>query len=428
VAELVVIGAGPAGCAAGRALTELGHQVTLIESEPRVGGRTWTLREDGFSIDTGAVTLAHFYRRTLALARSLGRSDEIVRFDRVAGFHDGSELHPLRMESPPSYMRLGLLGLRDKARIAARSLRASLRGGPDLFELDSLVEADRGETIAQWGRRSFGEAGYEYVVRPNIEPLWSFSCEDASAALQLALLRVSRGRGVRLMVPRRGVGSVCEWLAEGLQVRAGTKVMRLEVADRVLVHADSGTLAADGVVIATDATTASGLVPAGPARAILEQVPYAANVHVAFGFAEDPWPEFPTDIVVPVGSGERAVTSVELLSRRSESLVPEGAQVVDVYIGDRAARRLTDAEAAAEAHDAVNRYLGAAPPPAFEHVFRRERAFPVPVPGGYSRMREALSATPSRVRLAGDYLSHAMIEAAIRSGERAARELHSELV
>jgi monoamine oxidase len=34
---------------------------------------------------------------------------------------------------------------------------------------------------------------------------------------------------------------------------------------------------------------------------------------------------------------------------------------------------------------------------------------------------------PSRLRLAGDYLSHATIEGAVRSGERAAHELHAAL-
>jgi monoamine oxidase len=40
-ADVIVIGAGFAGVAAARDLTEAGHRVVVLEARDRIGGRTW---------------------------------------------------------------------------------------------------------------------------------------------------------------------------------------------------------------------------------------------------------------------------------------------------------------------------------------------------------------------------------------------------
>jgi protoporphyrinogen/coproporphyrinogen III oxidase len=399
--------------------------VVLLEAESDVGGRTWTLREGGFTIDTGASVLFSIYTRTLELIRDLGHGNEVVRCRGVTGFHDGEELHLLRLESPPSYLRLGLLSRRQRARLALRGALISLRPGPGPFDLDSLADADRGETIAAWARRNLGEAGYQYAIRPNVEGLSGFSCEDASAATAIALMRASRGRGIDILALRNGTASICDWLVEGVDVRPGERVLGVEAGgESVAVRTESDRIEATAAVIAADARAAATLLPPGSAREALELTPYAASVHVSLAYEEDPWPRAPADAVIPVGPGEQAAGAVALLSRKSPSLVPAGAQVADVYFGDRAARRLpSDVEALAQARETTRALLGSAPSPLFERVFRRERAVPLPRPGGFARLRTAREAMPPRVRLAGDYLFHQTVEGAIRSGERAARDV-----
>ncbi len=51
--KVVIVGAGPGGLAAAILLAKSGVQVTVVEKCAHVGGRTSTLRQDGFSFDVG---------------------------------------------------------------------------------------------------------------------------------------------------------------------------------------------------------------------------------------------------------------------------------------------------------------------------------------------------------------------------------------
>src|SRR5450432_3152053 len=51
--RVVIIGAGPGGLAAAMLLAKSRVQVTILEKRPEVGGRTSTIRQDGFKFDTG---------------------------------------------------------------------------------------------------------------------------------------------------------------------------------------------------------------------------------------------------------------------------------------------------------------------------------------------------------------------------------------
>ena len=76
--KVVVIGGGPAGCAAAYTLIKQGHDVRLIEASEGVGGRTKTLERDGFKLATGALFLmGGIYPRTSALLKEMGETQNI---------------------------------------------------------------------------------------------------------------------------------------------------------------------------------------------------------------------------------------------------------------------------------------------------------------------------------------------------------------
>jgi oxygen-dependent protoporphyrinogen oxidase len=426
--RVVVVGGGVAGCTAAYTLRKLGHEVTLLEAEERLGGRAWTLRDRGFAIDTGAGFLCNFYARTLALLDELGRTRSLAEMPRIVGLYDGERVHVVRAGSPLDYLRTPLLGAGDKARIAISFARSAFGHAVDPFDLEGLARADRGQTIAEWARRTMGERAYQVLIRPSIEPYWYFRCEDAAAPLVIALLRVAPW--ARFMCLSEGMGALCEWMAEDVDVRTGVRVgsVRLK-GERAYVTTQRGeAIDAEAAVLATDAPEAARLLEPGALSERLAQVSYAANTLVALVYQSDLWSDVPAGFVFPVGPGHHDVAGVVLLSRKLPSLVPPGAEVVQVAFSDQASRRFGTAGAEARALEAANEFLGkASPKPLEAYIFDRARAIPVPRPGGYAALREVRDAMPPRIRLAGDYLSHATIEGAVQSGERAGHDAHAVL-
>lgn len=66
--KIIIIGAGMAGLSAGYELTQLGHDVTILEARARPGGRVHTLREpfdDGLYAEAGAARIPENHNLTL---------------------------------------------------------------------------------------------------------------------------------------------------------------------------------------------------------------------------------------------------------------------------------------------------------------------------------------------------------------------------
>src|ERR1035438_2570921 len=52
--EVVIVGGGAAGIAAGRRLAKAAVQCLVVEARPRLGGRAWTMTDDaGHALDLG---------------------------------------------------------------------------------------------------------------------------------------------------------------------------------------------------------------------------------------------------------------------------------------------------------------------------------------------------------------------------------------
>ncbi|HET6968596.1 MAG TPA: FAD-dependent oxidoreductase, partial [Ornithinibacter sp.] len=96
--RVVVIGAGLSGLAAACHLAGAGHDVTVLEREPIVGGRAGMLRLGDFRLDTGPVVMTMPELLHDPIRAVGGDPDRLISMRRLdpayrAVYPDGSELH-----------------------------------------------------------------------------------------------------------------------------------------------------------------------------------------------------------------------------------------------------------------------------------------------------------------------------------------------
>ncbi|CDM25255.1 oxidoreductase, FAD-binding [Castellaniella defragrans 65Phen] len=434
--KVIVIGGGPAGCAAAYTLDKQKHAVQLFEAADGVGGRTRQLHRDGFNLATGALFLmGGIYPRTSALLREMGCDAQLVPWGGAAELLDSDGArYPVSFVSLPSYLKVPTLTLGDRLRMVASMVRLMLGGGAaNPFDGGDLARFDSGEDLESWSRRSLGERPYEYIVRPIMDFLYAVPASWLSTPFPHAIIR--QAHRMRLSVPPGGVGQVSEWLigaARRTELHLSTPVERVERLDKGWrVWADGQSYEADGLVMATEAFVAARLLqphlPEAAHRTLME-APYTEYAHVAIGYRTNPWPRHRSDIVLPVGPGEtRNVGALVLHSRRHPGSVPAGGEVVGVYFNTPPLAQMSDADIEREALAETLRAFGPAPAPDFVHLFRYDRGLTIAGPGHYGRLDAVHAAMPRGVCLAGDYFSQAGVEAAVFSGERAALRLGRQL-
>lgn len=434
--NIIVIGGGPAGCAAAYTLVKHGHNVHVFEATDCVGGRTKQLKRDGFNLATGALFLmGGIYPRTSALLKEIGHYKDLVPWGGATQLMDkDNSRHPVSFVSLPSYLRISVLSMKDKLRVIMTGIRLYLgSGAKNAFNGSELAAFDKGDNLENWSRRNLGDMSHEYIVRPIMDFLYAVPTSWLSTPFPQAIIR--QAHKMQLSVPPGGVGQVSNWLIEqspGVHVHLLSRVDRIERnSNGYRAYSKGDAYDADGLVVATESFVAADLlkefISTQTAKKLLD-TPYTDYAHVSIGYEKNPWPNFPADIVLPVGVGEtRNVGAIVLHSRRNPGSVPPGAELAGVYFNTPPLAHMSDDDIKREAVEAAMRAFGAAPQPTFVHLFRYDRGLTIARPGHYGTLDSVHKEMPRGVFLAGDYFSQAGVEAAVFSGERAAQLLHNSL-
>ena len=431
--KVAIIGGGPAGCAAAYTLQKAGVDFELFEAAAEVGGRTKQLhRDDGYNLGTGALFLmGGIYPRTMALLEEKGRKKQLVPWAGASELMDEDHSrYPVRLDSFFSFLKLPTLRLRDKLRIIGTGLRLLVApGARNPFDGSQLAKYDSNENLEDWSRANLGDKAFEYVMRPIMDFLYAVPLRQLSTPFPKALLK--QGHKIALSSPEGGIGQINEWFLDTVppeKIHVSTPVESLTRENQMwLLSYAGGRILVDSVIIATEAFIAADLLKehvSEDAYHRLMSTHYTEYAHVAVGYDEDPWPDYPTDIVLPVGEGGvRNIGAMVLHGRRLPASVPDGAQMVGIYFNTSPLKDMGDNDIKEEAVRQVNAAFGQAQKPSFVHLFRYEKGLTIARPGHYKMLDKVHSLLPEGIELAGDYFSQAGVEAAVHSGERAAKNL-----
>lgn len=434
--KYVVVGGGPAGCAAAYTLQKQGHEVILFESEADLGGRTRQIKIGEFSVGVGALFLmGGIYPRTTAILKEIGHHDDLVSWEGASELMDKDDArYPVSFVNLASYLTVPKLTLADRIKIAWMGVKLIFSSGAkNPFDGEDLARFDKGENLEAFSRQQMGDRGYEYIIRPLFDFLYAVPPSWLSTPFPIAIIQ--QAMKMKLSVPPGGPVQVCEWMIEAsrkVEVRLSTPVERIgQEQDGYVVEAAGQCLRADGLVVATEAYTAAGLMRdfiSADSLSKLDNAPYTDYAHVQIGYRKNPWPNYPADIVLPVGYGEgpRPVGALVLQSRRQASAVPPGGELVGVYFTTPPLEHMSDEDIKREALETVHRAFGKpTEDPEFVRLFHYDKGLNIAKPGAYGTLDAMRRELPSGIVLAGDYFAQAGIEAAVFSGERAAHQLTS---
>ncbi|HET7795866.1 MAG TPA: FAD-dependent oxidoreductase, partial [Rhizobacter sp.] len=259
--RVAVVGGGWAGLAAAVEATRRGHQVTVYEMAPQLGGRARQVDfGDGVVLDNGQHILIGAYTQTLSLMRRVGVDIDhaLLRTPLRVTYPDGAGLQ-LQPGSPIAAFAGAVLHYpgwrwRDKQALLVTSTRWALRG----FRCDPKL------TVAQLTAH-LPLAVREELLDPLCVAALNTPASQASATVFLRVLKDALFSGpgsADLLLPRQRLSELwpapaSSWLAQaGATVHLSTRADRLErLPDGWRVNGDP----ADAVVLACTANEAARL-------------------------------------------------------------------------------------------------------------------------------------------------------------------------
>src|SRR4029450_6094379 len=230
-ADLVILGAGPAGVGAAYRTARAGHRGGALEGSPGPGGAEASFELDGIRVDHGS------HRLHPAIdPRILGDLRGLLGDD---------------LQRPPPHARIHLDGrwLRFRLRPAdlARRLPPSFAAGVAADAATAWARRPRADTFAETLRAGLGPTMCRRFYFPYARKLWGLDPDELAGEqarrrvsagspgrLLARVARGARGGGPWFWYPRDGFGAICERLAAGAaeagaELRYGTAAERVEL-------------------------------------------------------------------------------------------------------------------------------------------------------------------------------------------------------
>ncbi len=285
-AEVLVVGAGPAGLTTAYCLTRDMPSVLVIEKDSHyVGGISRTVRYKDFLFDIGGHRFFSKSQEVVDLWREI-LPDDFIERPRLSRIYYGGKYYSYPLNAFEALRNLGLF-----TSAACMVSFAYAKAFP-------IAEA---RSFHQWVRNQFGEKLFSIFFKTYTEKVWGMSCDEISAdwaaqrikgldlgvAVLHALKRAFKPKGaatsqggpvVKTLIesfqyPRRGPGMMWEAAARKIKERGGALLMGREL-QRLTFDQSRGiwTIEVSTAGGERETFTAHHVVSSAPVRELVEKI------------------------------------------------------------------------------------------------------------------------------------------------------------
>lgn len=425
--QAVIVGGGISGLATAWILREKARiagielGITLLEKENRLGGKIWSIKDDGYLCEWGPNGFLDSKPQTLDLCHDLKADSKLLRSNdnaRKRFIFSGGILNRLP-ENGPSFLKSSLISWPGKIRLAMEPFIPQYKGDAD-------------ETLAAFGRRRLGEEALNKLIAPMVSGIFAGdpetmslkSCFPRIAELEAeygglikAMIRLAKKKKAELAAGKTvasaaGPAGVLTSFKGGIQdltdilvaelgttiIRSGEEVVKVVKGDSApwRVVTSKGELNADAVILASPAYASADFLDGVDASisGVLRQIPYATMTVVCFGYEKDQINYDLNGFGYLTPKQEKLSTLGTLWdSSIFEGRAPEGKVLLRSMMGGGCFPeyiKLSDAEVERRVRDDLEKTMGIKAAPSFIRIFRHEKAIPQYTVGHGKRL-EALS-------------------------------------
>jgi protoporphyrinogen/coproporphyrinogen III oxidase len=410
--KAIVVGGGVSGLATAYLIRKKAAaegvelELTLLEKEPRVGGKIWSIKDEGYLCEWGPNGFLDSKPQTLDLCRQLGATDQLLRSSDNARkrfiYADGI-LHRLP-ENGPEFLKSKIISWPGKLRLAM-----------ELFA--SRAPEDLDETLAEFGRRRLGDEALRKLIAPMVSGIFAGdpatmslkSCfpriaelESEYGSLIMAMIKLAKKKKKEVAAGKSvsgaaGPGGVLTSFRSGLQAlpdllaeRLGDVVVTKQTALKVIKASDTGyrietglcELEADIVVLATPADVSAELLAELDTfiNHVLLAIPYASMTVACSGYERN---KIRFDLngfgyLIPKEEGMNTLGTLwdsSIFAGRA----PAGKVLLRSMLGGACFPGhigLSDDEVNDRVRADLKKIMGIKAPPSFTRIFRHEKAIP----------------------------------------------------